>query len=174
LVHCRKYILFFFCFSLFLNKKRNQLLHNVDRFCSAIPAGRLASFWLNTVFPLPRFHEGCQMKIARRVFIFFPISLKFGTVYGNIQSYVCSQSYRTPDILRPFLFFFIFFSSFTYERKREKGAKYWGYGRHRSIPSVKLNWEHREPFACSRNFQAWLYNYKYCEKEKINVHWLIL
>jgi hypothetical protein len=67
-------------------------------------------------------------------------------------------AYRTPDILRPFLFFFIFFSSFTYERKREKGAKYWGYGRHRSIPSVKLNWEHREPFACSRNFQAWLYN----------------
>jgi hypothetical protein len=30
-------------------------------------------------------------------------------------------AYRTPDILRPFLFFFIFFSSFTYERKREKG-----------------------------------------------------
>jgi hypothetical protein len=25
-------------------------------------------------------------------------------------------AYRTPDILRPFLFFFIFFSSFTYER----------------------------------------------------------
>ncbi len=41
--------------------------------------------------------------------------------------------------------------------KREKGVKYWGYGRHRSIPSVKLNWKHREPFACSRNFHAWLY-----------------
>jgi hypothetical protein len=66
-------------------------------------------------------------------------------------------AYRTPDILRPFLFFFIFFSSFTYERKREKGVKYRGYGRHRSIPSVKLNWKHREPFACSRNFHAWLY-----------------
>jgi hypothetical protein len=29
-------------------------------------------------------------------------------------------AYRTPGILRPFLFFFMFFSSFTYERKREK------------------------------------------------------
>ncbi len=49
-------------------------------------------------------------------------------------------AYRTPGILRPFLFFFIFFSSFTYERKREKGAKYWGYGRHRSRAGVFVCW----------------------------------
>jgi hypothetical protein len=42
----------------------------------------------------------------------------------------------------------VFFSSFTYEGKREKGVKYWGYGRHRCIPSVKFNLKHREPFAC--------------------------
>jgi hypothetical protein len=48
-----------------------------------------------------------------------------------------------------------FFSSFTYEKKTEKGVKYWGCGRHRSIPSVKLNFKHREPFSCTTNFHGY-------------------
>jgi|688.fasta_scaffold2128769_1 hypothetical protein len=40
------------------------------------------------------------------------------------------------------------------ERKKEKGKKYWGFSRHRSIPSVKLNLKHRKSFACSRNFHG--------------------